>query len=547
MNFNRNITGVNFIKKAALIVAFLGIGFCISHRALAQPNQVNSRNATNNSDIFKKKGFYVDLRSQVMTMDALKQLARDVASMGINTLVMEYEATYPYQKHPTISNEVAYSRKDIANFIGYCSSVGVEVIPVQECFGHVQYILRHDRYRYLSEDMKGPSPDLSQVCPLKAKGDSLLFSDLLSDMAAMHPSRYIHIGGDETRLLGHDEACRAMVEKEGQSKLFVTYMKMISEIVLKQGKIPVMWADMLLKYPEAADLLPKETILLDWNYGWKPNHFGDVANLQKKGFVFWGAASLRSHPDNWFVTDWMTHFNNQRDFIPYARKSGYKAMFMTSWSTSGLYSFTWDVGSDVQDMEPIRNNYPLSGFRILIACYAKALKQTAPIDARAFVIDYAQTRFGLSAMDGEKLWKTFNLVPELIVNGKPAKSKDIATMIGQNLEVIKILGDLKPNKHLKEFSHFRLMADLRAYYLAYKQILATYNAEDFTIAKAKNLGLLHQVQVLLDQSKELDKRFAALNKGYLKAAEITKQNAVRNRPVIQLFLRLNNLHQHISK
>ena len=517
------------IARVIMVVAAAGsLVFCSDLKA--QPSKQESG--------FAMKGFYLDLRNEVMTTQALKRFAREIADMGMNTLVMEYEATYPYQNNATISNEVAYSRQEVKSFISYCSSIGVEVIPVQECFGHVQYILRHDRYNHLSEDAR----DLSQVCPLKAEGDSLLFQDLLADMAAMHPSRYIHIGGDETTLLGHDQACKAMVEKEGKSRLFVNYMKMMSEMVLKMGKIPVMWADMLLKYPEAADLLPKETILLDWNYGWKPNHFGDIANLQKKGFVFWGAASLRSHPDNWYVTDWMTHFNNQRDFIPYARNSGYQAMLMTSWSTSGLYSFTWDVGNDVQDMEPIRNNYPLSGFRILIASYAMALKQTAPIDARAFVIAYAGSRFGLSAADGALLWKTFNLVPELLVHGKPAQSKDIATMLRQNEEVIRILQNLKPTEHLSEFAHFRLMADLRQYYLSYKQVLAAYNAVDFNRAKAGQL--LQQVEELLDMSKGLDSRFGALNKDFLKAPEIVKQNAVRNRPVRQLYQRLKNLNQH---
>ena len=64
-----------------------------------------------------------------------------------------------------------------------------------------------------------------------------------------------------------------------------------------------MWADIILKHPEAARELPEETIFVDWNYGWKINHFGDIPQLQDQGFTFWGAPAIRSHPDNWYVTD----------------------------------------------------------------------------------------------------------------------------------------------------------------------------------------------------------------------------------------------------
>ena len=39
---------------------------------------------------FAVRGFHVDLRIQVMTMDALKALADELAAFGMNTLVMEW-------------------------------------------------------------------------------------------------------------------------------------------------------------------------------------------------------------------------------------------------------------------------------------------------------------------------------------------------------------------------------------------------------------------------------------------------------------------------
>ena len=103
---------------------------------------------------FGIRGFYIDLRNEIMTPAALRAFAGELAAEGINTLVMEWEATFPYKNHATISNELAYTREEIASFVGYCSKMGITVIPVQECFGHVEYILRNHRYSSLREDDK---------------------------------------------------------------------------------------------------------------------------------------------------------------------------------------------------------------------------------------------------------------------------------------------------------------------------------------------------------------------------------------------------------
>ena len=164
---------------------------------------------------FPIRGFHIDLRIEVMTMPALKAFAKELAGMGINTLVMEWEASYPYEKDATISNKYAYTREQVKSFVSYCDSLGIDVIPLQQCFGHVEYILRHARYSKLRESQK----DISQVCPSQIEGDKKLFTDLFADMASLHKSKYIHIGGDETRLLGHCPICSAKAAEEGTGKL----------------------------------------------------------------------------------------------------------------------------------------------------------------------------------------------------------------------------------------------------------------------------------------------------------------------------------------
>jgi hypothetical protein len=514
-----------FVTTIALIM----LGACRNGAPQEQQAKVISLMEDNQ---FRVRGFHVDLRIQVMTMEALKALADELASFGMNTLVMEWEASYPYQNNATISNELAYTREEVRSFVDYCEALGIDVIPLQQCFGHVEYILRHDRYSELKEDRK----EISQLCPLKEEADSLLFADLFADMASMHRSDYIHIGGDETYLLGHCPACSLKAATEGKSKLFVDYMKMMCDIVISLGKKPVMWADILLKYPEAVSEMPEETIFIDWNYGWKTNYFGDIAALQNQGLEFWGSPSVRSHPDNSYVTCWEKHFNNQRDFIPYSREAGYTGIVMTSWSTSGLYGFTWDVNYEVTDMEQVRNTWPLSGFRILLASYAEALNSLEPIDPQAFVVRYARERFGLTEGEGEMLWETLTISPELIVNGKPAVSPSIAAMRETVEEAVSKMKSLKPQSNTVEFEHFRLMLDVRLHYLKFKEAEARFNSPGFSIDDKESL--VADLEELIAGTKDLDRRFAKLNRGFLHETEIVQQNIIRNRKLMLLHRRL---------
>ncbi len=473
---------------------------------------------------FRVKGFHIDLRIQVMPMAALRKFAAELADFGLNTLLIEWEATYPYEKHTIISNEYAYTRKEVDSFVSYCTRLGIEVIPLQQCFGHLEYILRHERYAHLRESNK----DICQLCPLKKKEAYEVFRELLADMASLHPSKYIHIGGDETYLLGHCEQCRAKAEREGKSRLYVDYFKEIARAVVKLGRRPLLWADMLLKHPEAVGEMPRESIFIDWNYGWKPNYFGDISQVERQGFEMWGAAALRCHPDNHSVTRWERHFDNIRDFVPYARSHGYQGMFLTSWSTSGIYGFEWDHGSEVVEMYPVRRAYPLAGFRILEAAYAEALKQEKPIVPEDFVKRYATERFGLSPAEGAKLWRSLTLDATPIQQGV-----DVHALHVKALQVKRLLASLHPLRHVNEFEHLRLMADLREFHARFKKLENEVQSPQFSATqlpyKIRALGKL------IKESQLLDQRFLRINKGFLYEKALVEDAAVRTKKLRKLY------------
>jgi hypothetical protein len=482
---------------------------------------------------FPIKGFHLDLRIQVMKMPALKALARNLHEKGINTLLMEWEASYPFQEEPQIANRYTYSRTQIKDFIGYCHQLGIDVIPLQQSFGHVEYILRNYKYAGLRED----EHDLSQLCPAQKELNKELFTRLFTDLAATHSSPYIHIGCDETHLLGHCPLCKKLAAEKGLSRLYFDHVKMLCDIVISLGKRPVLWADIALKHPEYLQLLPKQTILIDWNYGWDLDNFGDHSKLAGGGYEIWGAPALRSEPDNYYLTRWQHHLDNIDQFIPQCRQLGYKGIIMTSWSTSGVYNGLFNADDEFVELYAVRHVYPLAGFNLLIAAYTRALHQEEKFKPQQFIISYCQDRYGLNEAAARRFQKALFNAPYKVINGKVISPSGIGlkALLDSAREAAQTMHTLNPGKNLTEFEHYRLMADIRVYYLTYLNIEAGVNAatsiQEYQSYSGRLLTLM-ATEPLLDQT------FRRLNSETLYPAAIQEENAIRIYPTHQLYQRL---------
>lgn len=465
---------------------------------------------------FEQKIMYVDFRSEVHTMESLKELAQKMAADGFTAMLLEYEGTFPFEKHATLQNRYAFTKKEVADYVAFCNSLGLDVIPLQNCMGHMQYILRHDRYASLREDKW----DMSQVCPLGIKRAVPVFKEIFSEVAALHPSKYFHIGCDETLLLGQCKYCAEYVEKYGKSKLFVEYVKAMCKIVLDMGKIPVIWADIILKYPENLNELPKELVYIDWNYGWDVNKFGKISNLIDAKVNLWGATALRSHPDDIYLTQWEKHFNNLRDYVPFARNSGFTGIVQTSWSTSGEYSYKYSARYEILEMYPRRSVYPESGFNILQAATAWAFNHTEPLDPKSFVYDYAKEKFGFDDPACQTLWDYFAMPQEQIVirKGTDYSGRPVMDVLADAYVMRDRLASLKPSDNKVEIEHFKLMLDIRINYLEFKQCECQFESKDYEISQRP--ALAERMAKICKEGKRIDERFEKLNKGYLKPGEI---------------------------
>lgn len=486
---------------------------------------------------FKVKAFHVDLRTEVMTVEALDALAEHLAEKGVNTIIMEWEATFPFDRNAVICNRSAYTEEEVKAFISHCAGLGIDVIPLQHCFGHCEYILKHDRYRHLREDDADPS----QVCPLKIDAAVDVFSDIFAEVASMHPSQYFHIGADETYLLGQCPECRKAVEKYGKSSLFVNYVNAMCRIASNLGKTPVMWADIILQHPDALDRLPDNLVFVDWNYGWEPDRFGSIDNLIGRDVRMWGAAALRSGPDNWYLTQWMKHFNNLADFISFARENGYEGIVETSWSTSGIYGYCLDSGNEILDFYPIRLVYPMSAFTILQDAFCCAVNSEERFEPEDFIRSYAMNEMGLDKEGADVLMDYFSMPQNQISIGpdgaRDTDGRTVGKILAECDSIRGRLAMLTPQHKEKELEHWILMLDMRINYLRFKAVEAFVQSAEFDRSRAASV--LDDLEDIVAEENVLASRFESLNKGYVKDSEIEYINDVKS-------LKMNIMYNNIK-
>ncbi len=219
---------------------------------------------------FDIRAAQIDLARQIETMDTVKRFFDVAAESGLNTVVMYLEdrvktATYPYS--PDVES---YSEEQVRELVAYADALGLELIPVVSPVGHTERFLRHPELKHLAE-LRGNIPGMfakgtpndthMDTCP--SLPETLAFFDkYITEVAALFPSKYFHIGFDEIHEMGFCELCKGTPVAE----LFGGAVKHFYDLLKGLGKEVMIWDDMLEQQPRLAEMLPKDIILCAWFY-----------------------------------------------------------------------------------------------------------------------------------------------------------------------------------------------------------------------------------------------------------------------------------------
>lgn len=161
-----------------------------------------------------------------------------------------------------------YTQEQMREIIAYAKFRNITIIPEIDLPGHSQAIAR-----VLPEILCDYAPDTSRTAGYDTRGvwcvsreeNYRLLDDIISEVAALFPSEYIHIGGDEVGMKGWLSCphCSALMRERGftdPKQLEDLFMKRVTDIVKAKGKTPVAWWDKDV----ITDTFTKESLVCAW-------------------------------------------------------------------------------------------------------------------------------------------------------------------------------------------------------------------------------------------------------------------------------------------
>ncbi|MDQ2987390.1 MAG: family 20 glycosylhydrolase [Armatimonadota bacterium] len=265
-------------------------------------------------------GWTIDLaREQSLPESTLSDWLDRSARAGYNSVGLYLEHRYAYPSAPQAAASGCLTPSVASSLV---ASSPVRVIPFLNTLGHMEGFMRSEGLQWLSE---GHSDGSAQMCPSRPECVSFAQS-LVSDALSVFTDEWVHLGGDETRQLGQCELCTL----RDKSMIYADYFGSLCKWVLSQGRRPCLWADMLIEHPEVLDLLPKETVLFDWQYHQSP--LGTSRAFRDAGFDVVCCPAVRSYDSAWCHLD--ATYENVDAHSSASEQIGALGVFVTTWEFS---------------------------------------------------------------------------------------------------------------------------------------------------------------------------------------------------------------------
>lgn len=220
---------------------------------------------------FEMRLVHLDLKGAPPRVSYLSQVFPLFQALGANGLLIEYEDMFPYDGHlQLLRAKHAYSPAEIGEILRLATRHGLEVIPLVQTFGHMEFVLKHRTFAHLREVPLFPNT----LNPHEAEALALVGA-MTQQVLRLHPgARWLHLGCDEVYYLGEGEASRRWLQQahNSKTKLCLSHLKAVASCVLAQqpGTTPLVWDDMLRDIPEgqlSASGLPQLVEPVLWDYG----------------------------------------------------------------------------------------------------------------------------------------------------------------------------------------------------------------------------------------------------------------------------------------
>lgn len=235
---------------------------------------------------FSYRALMLDPARHFLSVNEVKFFIDQMARYKYNTLQLHLTDDQGWRveikKHPKLVTEDYYTQEQLTELIRYAAQRNIEIIPELDIPGHTVAILA--AYPELGcthtdtlPKIVGKTVDL-MLCANNEKVYTV-YEDIIKEISALFPSRYIHLGGDEAVVEKNwtkCTRCKAMMEKrryQKASQLMIPFFTRMLSFVQENDKALILWCELDKVYPPASDYLfpyPQNVTLVSWRRGLTP-------------------------------------------------------------------------------------------------------------------------------------------------------------------------------------------------------------------------------------------------------------------------------------
>jgi hexosaminidase len=287
------------------------------------------------------RGLHDDLsRGPVPTMDFQKKQIRTLATYKLNIYSPYFEHTMQYTGHPLMAPPGGtLTQAQARELVAYAAKYHITIVPEQEAFGHLHYLLNWEQYSQLGETLHG------QVLAPGQPEAQKLTHDMFNELAGIYPGKFLHLGADETVELGKGQT-KAQVDAEGLGQVYLGYLQRIVADLKPLNRKLMFWGDIAMKEPDLLKQLPASfkqvTIAVPWEYNPQPKGFERfIKPFTDARFETWVAPGV----NNWsrVYPNWNNALPNIQQFTAQGQQMGATGQLNTIWDDDGeaLFNGNW--------------------------------------------------------------------------------------------------------------------------------------------------------------------------------------------------------------
>ena len=238
----------------------------------------------------------LDLARQKENIEYVKSYMKFAKENGYNAVLLYLENAVRTSKTEYFDKNRTYSKEEMLDLVDYSKTIDIELIPAFENLGHLEKFLEYPALTHLAEtqdvskcgrffDGAGGKAD----CGCTSNPELYAFLDeYISEVCALFPSKYVHMGLDEPFEFAVCEKCMSKIKAgETRADLFLEHILHTYRLAKSLGKRMMMWDD-FFEYADIVEKLPRDIIMCNWNYehvGEEPS--GHWVNRNKNDWFYY--------------------------------------------------------------------------------------------------------------------------------------------------------------------------------------------------------------------------------------------------------------------